>query len=360
MKRLKNTKDVENAERISKVELICQMIERRVHHGVYIGRDLPAERDLAVDIGVSRMTARKALQRLVDTGTLERMPNGRVGVRKTKGLQITMLVPSVASTEIEGYRMALEGIARKKRVTVHTRLYLHWDDPLIVEALEGCGGVFLVSSCEPMPPRLMERFRTSGKRMVSLGFDLTAFGIPSLDLLPPHALQKILDYLATRGHRRIDCFNTQTCDPIIEARLAQWRLWLASHGIEGKLWNFPIQPYENPLVRAHAEMAALMKTERFSNSAILCTTMYAAIGAVRALRDGAVSLEKDHLDIAAFSDEQIGHFLSPSITALKTPTLMPYLAVCVDWMMNTKSPWIGPLLVRDADPTLFIGETTGG
>lgn len=345
---------------VLKVDAVRQILESRIRCGAYLSRDLPAERELADDLRVSRMTARKALQQLIALGTLERQTNGRLSLRRAECSQFALLVPSVASAEIERLRLALERVARERHCAIHTRLFIHWDDPVIPDTLAGCDGLFLVASCEPLTSRVIERFQASGRRIVSLTLNMSSFGIPSLDLQPPHFLQSILDHLAQQGHRRIDCFNTQTCDPIIEARLEQWRYWLAAHNMEGVLHSHPIRAYDSPLARGHEAMRQVLENHQLTGTALFCTTMPAALGAVRAMRDAGLNPGSGPGDIAvaAFSDENLGRYVSPSITSLRDTDPDTYLAICLDWMRNRQSPWVGPLLMRPGEPELFIGETT--
>jgi DNA-binding LacI/PurR family transcriptional regulator len=340
--------------------MVRQMLERRLVHGVYVARELPSERELAEDMQVSRMTARKALQQLVERGKLERQENGRIVVARNRGgsFQVTLLVPSMASTEIERFRLALERVARARQATISTRLYLHWEDPIIPESLSAGGGVFLVPSCEPIPPRLVQRFRQDHLRMVSWGFDLSPYGIPSIDLLPPHALHRLLDHLAGLGHRSIDCFNVQTVDPIIEARIQQWKLWLSAHRLQGQLLNSPIPAYSSPLTRAFEEMTEILKRGEFQGSALFCTTVPAAIGAMRAMKNAGIEPGKER-SIVAFSDENLGRYMVPSVASLKYPSPDPYLEMCLDWMQGQDSVWIGPLLVREAEHAVVAGESVG-
>jgi len=338
--------------------MVRQMLERRIVHGVYMGRELPSERELAEDMQVSRMTARKGLQQLVDQGRLERQENGRIVVARSRSqlIQIVLLVPSVASTEIERFRLALERVARARNAILITRLYLHWEDPVITESLAAGGGVFLVASCEPLPPRLVQRFRQDCLRMVSWGFDLSPHGIPSVDLLPPHALHRLLDHLAGLGHRSIDCFNVQTVDPIIDARIQQWKLWLSAHRLQGRLLNFPIVAYDTPLSHAFEEMTQILARGEFQSSALFCTTAPAAIGAMRAMKNVGIDPGRDK-SIVAFTDEHIGRYVIPAVASLRSPSVEPYLEMCLDWMQGKDAAWIGPLLVREAEHVVDGGES---
>jgi DNA-binding transcriptional MocR family regulator len=76
-----------------------QLLERRIRHGDYLLSGIPAERELAGEIGVSRVTIRRALEELRRKGLIERLPNRRVALsRKARSsmgdLQLAFLAPS--------------------------------------------------------------------------------------------------------------------------------------------------------------------------------------------------------------------------------------------------------------------------
>jgi hypothetical protein len=342
------------------VEQIQRMLEGRIRHGDYHSRDLPTERELAEEVGVSRMTARKAVQRLVDQGLLLRLANGRVTAnRRAAGqLRVAFLTPSLASQDVERWRLGLERAGSGFDVQVRTMVYLHWDDPAIVDALDSFDGVFLYPSGEPIPPRIITRFRDAGRALVVLGRDLTALGIPSIELFPPVFIQRLLDSVAELGHRSVDCFNVQTIDPAIALRIEQWNLWRAVHRMGGRLLGEPIRPYAVPLAHAYEQAGRLLDEGQFTATALLCTTAPAAIGAVRAMRDRGIRVGTD-VSVCVVNDEGLGRYMSPSLTSIEMPDPASYLTVCLEWMQRRGEGWIGPLLMQPSQVPLFAGESTG-
>jgi DNA-binding LacI/PurR family transcriptional regulator len=351
-----------------KAEQIQEILELRVRHGDYNGRELPTERELAVELGVSRMTARKAVQRLVARHVLERLPNGRVGLSRkgSAALRLAFLVPSLSSQDIQRWRLAIERAAIAFGASVRTMLYVHWDDPTIVEALESYDGVLITMSCEEIPTRILHKLRNAGRDVAVLGRDLSASGIPSVDLFPPAFLQRLLDHLAEQGHRAVDCFNIQTIDPVIESRIEQWNLWRAVHRFGGSLCGTQIKAYEEPLHAAYEQAGRLFdgrggpeENQCFSASAILCTTAPAAIGVLRAMHDRKIPIGSGGTSVCVVNDEGLGRFMSPSLTSIEMPDPLPYLSVCIEWMQRAGEGWIGSLLMQPREVPLFIGESTG-
>ncbi len=346
---------------MSKCDYVQQVLERRIRHGDYLIHDLPGERELARDMGVSRMTARKAVLRLVQDGMLQRLHTGRLRVRAGAAAaptRIAFLVPTVLSADVERWRLALHALAGEFHAVIRTVLFLHWDDPLVSEALNTFDAVVLYPSCEAIPPHAAARLQSSASRILVLDQDLTDLGLPSICPFPPAFIARLLDQLLPWSDRGVDCFNIQTIDPVIEVRIRQWNLWRAAHRLPGQLLGQPIRAYGVPLEQAYAEMLRAIDDGQLSARALLCTTAPAALAGVRALHDRGRRVGRD-IGVCVINDEGFSRYLTPSLTSLRMPDPAPYLRLCLEWLTDPKRPWTGSLLVQPLEPTIFAGESTG-
>jgi DNA-binding LacI/PurR family transcriptional regulator len=349
---------------MTKIKQIQSILERRIRHGDYLLTGLPAERELSREVGASRMTARKAIERLMEKGLLERQPNGRLTVRHdvTEGLRtFAFLVPSTSSGNIERWRLAIETAAHDVNARVRTILYVHWDDPMLLEAIENFDSVFLFPSGEEIPARIIERMQEAGRSLAILERDFTSYSIASVCLFPSFFTQRLLDKLGDMGHTNVDCFNVQTFDPIITNRIEQWNLWRATYRIGGRLYGEPVQPYtpyEAQLTWAYDHMCRILEKNKLNATAIFCTTAIAAIGAIRAMRDRGIKVGED-ISVCTVNDEGLARYLSPSLTCIEMPDPTPYIRMCIERMQSTNNEWVGSLLIQPSEPLLFMGESTG-
>src|SRR5690606_5247970 len=148
----------------SRVDDIVSLLEKRILHGDYAARELPTETRLAAEMGASRMTARKAVLRLLDRGYLVRQPNGRVYVSRrlpAQRMRVAFLGPAHSPLMANKWRIAVEREGARRGIAVRPVDFVHWDDPIIGETLEGFDGVFLLPSSDAMPDALLERLRTA-------------------------------------------------------------------------------------------------------------------------------------------------------------------------------------------------------
>jgi len=345
---------------MTKSNQLSSLLKKRIINGDYALKVLPPERQLAKENNVSHMTARRAVQTLLDDGILVRNISGRLSVNRdrdseTNSLKFAFLLPDFETPASNPYRRALDQVSDEFG-KVRPVYYLHWDDPLISDALEGFDGIFLLPSSEPMPPSVMMRFAKSKHPVVAVSQDLTAYGIPSIYLMPPIFVQRLLDHLEEQGCRRIGCLNVQPHDVIVERRIEQWQLWMAAHHFEGPLLDEPVEPYGDTFASAYDYTRRLIASGKLDVEALLCITAGAAVAAVRAMHDAGVRPGPD-IAVCSVVGENIAAYTVPSITTLEQSDPAPYMLKCLNYM-SSGGPWIGPLLMQPAEVHLLVREST--
>lgn len=351
------------SERLTKVEQIEKILRRRIMHGDYSIDGLPSERELCEELNVSRMTARKALERLIQAEYVERQKNGRLIIRRNLDQQMSVgfLAPSLSSASVEKWRLALETVASSMQLKVITMMYVHWDAPIIMEALENLDVIFLNMSAEKVPPRILKEFQKHSDSLVILDHDMTMYGLKSICPFPPHFVQRLLDVLGEQGHRSVDCFNIQTIDNVISGRIEQWNLWRATHNIDGRLLGQELSPYsypETPLSGAYRQMLSILDNHQLKSSALFCTTAPAALGAIRAMLDRGIQVGKD-VSVCVINDEGFAQYVNPTITSVMMIDPVPYLKICLERIKSHRSVWQGSILFQPSEPKIFIGQSTG-
>lgn len=344
-----------------KYDQLSAQLRVRIHHGDYELRSLPPERQLAVEHGVSYMTARKALQHLIDDGILRRAPNGRVEVNREHSSElavapIALLSPAFSSPGFDGWRSSLSQLVKSLGGVLRQELYTHWDDPIFTASMGRFSGVFLLPSSEEMPRALVERLSSSERPLVVLDDDLSGEGIPSIRQVAPSLVRDALDHLKSVGCRSINCLNVQPMHSVIESYLAQWRAWTREHGIPGEVINEPVAPYEQPHGQAYHVMKSRLEEGPFTADALFCVTAPAAIGAMRAMHEAGIRPGYD-VAVSTLNGEGYAELQIPSLTAMEPADVTPQLKACIQWMMKG-GPWRGELLMQPAHGTLRAGEST--
>ena len=347
--------------RPAKYLAIAGRFAQRIRNGDYHLHEMPAERDLAVEAGVSHTTARKAVQHLVNEGLLYRQPNGRAAVPGTGGgardtpAKIALLAPSWESPTLAGWRAALARACERRGVSSRAVLYTHWDDPAIATTLQGFDGSFLMPAPGPVPESVILAVQQNQRPVVVLDSDWSRHGVRSVLTDPPAFVCRMLDHLASLGHHRIDCFNVQ---PTKVQYIVQWRLWLAAQRIEGILIDEPVKPGEDSRPAAYAAIDRRLRAGQFSSKALYCTTEPAAGGAMAALLDHGLRPGHD-VAVCTLDSGELSAFCTPSLTAMAHIDRMPFMNVCLDWMLGrVDQAWPGPLLLQPPNGRVVVRQST--
>jgi len=344
---------------------IAEMLETRVIRGDYAFHKLPSENELAEEANVSRMTARRALTHLIEKGVLVRRPHGRLEIasdRKVQSptLQIAFLMPPVISEDVQAWQWAVEEAAGKIGGILRPLVFTNWNDVLIADVLKGFDGVFLMQTGREIPSETVDALNNSPCPVVSLDLDLSESGIPSICLFPQKSIWKLLDYVKKLGHTKVACFNTCKMNVIIQRRIDDWQQWKKSRKTEGDLLNFPGEDntIDYGAVCAEREFGQLLDQRRFQDTALICTNVWTALGAEKAMDRRGLKVGKA-ISICAVNDEMLAPWLSPTLTALRMPDTESMLMKCLTWMISGGKKWKGAMLLTPRDVPLHAGESTG-
>jgi len=344
---------------MGKMDNIRELLESRILRGDYAVVQFPSEVQLAQEIGASRTTVRGATLDLIDKGLLRREVSGRLTVARDRSadrpLHIWFLLPSL-EPEVVQWGWAAEKIVRSYGGHVRSMTYTHWNDPVLLDVCRNADGIFLMPPVAAMPPEIAAKLRTAHARVVLMA-DYAADGLHCMNVVNPTSVAPLLGHLAALGHRRVAAFNTQPVDYIIQRRLDNWAAWLAHHGCSGELVNEAEPMFGNPQDRAYAvAKERLSSGDGFGGTAVLCITMPAALGLVRAMYEQDLKVGRDISVCCAF-DEGAAQFMYPTLTSLQMATPEDLMRTCLDWMAGGE--WQGPLLMRASTGNLFVGASTG-
>ncbi len=343
---------------------VINLVRSRIRHGDYLLNGVPGERRLAEEAGVSHMTARKAVQTLIDEGLLSRSTGGRLQVvrpeahRDMSPRQLAVLIPNFHSSVFEMMLGEIKNACQAYRMNVRPVHYVHWNDQIVQNALDAFDGVMFIPLATPMPDRVLRQVSNAKCPVVCLMRDMSEHGIPSLIKTPVHWMDRLLEHLHGLGHQRIDCLNTQPVESVIEERLEHWQNWCQKNKVDGLIYNQPVQSFQMPAELAYEVVDSMIQSRQPLMSALLCTTMNVAMGAIRAFEDHGIKVGKD-VAVATITGEGWERWTIPRITSLQWVDTTPQMARCVDWIVKGGGDWPGDKCLMPSDPVLFIGDSTG-
>jgi DNA-binding LacI/PurR family transcriptional regulator len=344
----------------SKYNEVMSVIKRRIREGDYFVDSIPGERRLAEETGVSYMTARRAVQQLLEEEVLIRLPSGSLKVHpdyteRVNPAEIVLLYPAYPSSYLTQLRVLVAEAAARRGLSLRPGQFVHWDEQALVDVVAQAKGTLVIPYGPVIPAIPLKHFNDN--RVVILDGDFTSDGLPSIRLFSDVCIERVLDHLWKLGHRRVDCINTQNRNPEIDRRIGIWERWLSRRSCQGELRDDPAPVFSDPTILAYRLMSRLIDGRQSKATAFITTTCPAAIGAIRACYERDIKVGTD-LSICAVNLEPPAEFYCPSITGLNTPELSEVLGKCFEWFASSK-PWSGPKLLEPRDSNLFEGESTG-
>lgn len=346
---------------------LVEMLQKRLYSGDYPLDDLPGERKLAADLGVSHMTARRAIKQLIEEGVLAQKPTGRLQAGRkllsaTKGkLQIAFLMPAFESVSSQLWYYTLSKLVTSQNGELRPVPYVNFYDPSITATLDAhYDGIFLTASAvHEVPQALERRLKEEAHRLVSVIFDLTYLGIPSLETSLPEHVDKLIAHLASLGHTRIDCFNTQPLDSISEGRIDQWKKSIEARGLAGTMHNYPVKPYEFPDVAALSRARKWFEGGVPEATAVLAITTAAAVGIMRAAHEKQIKIGRDLSLCVCDGTAEMAQLYVPSLTTLDNQNRHIPLSQGLEWIVSGGRDWKHPLRLVPGDVNVWPGESTG-
>lgn len=340
---------------------VIDILDRRIRGGDYLVAPLPSTRDLAAELGVSYVTARKALLALQESGLLARGATRRLMLAskesRTRVRQIAYLATAYPSPDVVRWQAAINRLVTASGCAFKAHFYMHWDDPVLLDIVERGDGAFLHPSSQPLSSTVERLIRSQRHRLVVVDQDWSHLGLPSICLCPAHFMGALFDHCIDQGHQRIACFNTQPHDAAITARIQHFQLAAERHGIAPLLIDEPVQPGEDQGIRAREVMARLLEAGRPAFTSLITTTVFSALGAIRSLVASGILSGRD-LAVCTLNDEGLGDLLVPSLTAQITPDPAPFIKRGLSWILHAERAWRGRLLQQPEQCDIAAREST--
>lgn len=340
-------------KRSLKTDNVYRIICERIARGDYRHVDFPSERKLALQLGVSHPTARKAVQKAVVAGLLHRGETGRllVPALKERNLQFAFICPAETDPWIVDWMKALQSLASRRSALLRVFHYLDGNDALLTNSLVADYDLYFLIAPDSPDRVLLDLIRDRKSRVVTIFSDLRKHGITMIDNSPIEGVDILIEHLISLGHRRIACVNCETHD--MGARVARYEEVCARHGLEPLLLRESEPSEWISAARGYRFMSNVLKRQANNATAYFFTSVEPCLGVLRACYEANVVPGKD-ISICAFGPSIRARLMAPALTALLTPSHETVLNDVVDDILLGG----GPPKERQWHTSLYLGETT--
>lgn len=215
---------------------------------------------------------------------------------------------SVAETLTQrGYTLLIANVSREAQT----------DEHILATAFGGTiAGVILMAS--PMPATSGRSLTDAGLPVVSLHFDLSHEGIPSVVSNDRKAIMAAVEALASMGHQRFLYVggregNYHQLERLRGVREAVENSGLASASLQVMPGNFN---FSGGIEAARAYLE--LPTDRRA-TAVVCANDDTAIGFISTVIDGGLSVPAD-VSVIGFDGAPVGAFMVPSLSTIQQST----------------------------------------
>ncbi len=340
-----------------KYRQMVELLEQRINNGEYPEGKLPAVRQLAEDIGVSYLTARKAVNELKVNGIITHNASNRkivIGKAVTKRPLVGVITPFWHFSE---WMRSIRNVTSELGGQVRFIAYASDTDPAITEALSaGFDVIFVVLPVGRRNSRLLGRLRKLGRKVIILFHDMTRFGLRSFVGSDPGSIRLIMQKLADCGCRRIDAIGSGiSSDTESSARVDAWRVFLNRHGLSGEFHDPGILPFEHPEGKIRKLVLNLIDTGNLPE-AVFCLTPAGAQGLYRACYERNIRIGKD-ISVFSFGEQETAKFMAPALATIANTGKLDNV---MRELLSQYLPGAGPddrLLFQLTEFEVFEGES---
>jgi DNA-binding LacI/PurR family transcriptional regulator len=330
----------------SKYTRVRDALAEAIRTGEYqAGQKLPGERTLAVQFGISYMTARRAVSELVEKGLLDRRPweglfvtqgaAARVSGNLDVPVRYTAAPASTAATATTtlnvvtvGYEPAhvntLKRLASKYAEshgwsTRFVRIENPGDGHAIGCILGGGLSLLIIPDDATMRGPIGEAVQQVGGRAVLIGNRMDNLGVPSVMADDTQAIGLAVEHLRRHGHTRIGMLCDYVNHPVTSVQVAKWRSCFGNEcsprELDQRLIVVDTPRFDCPTENAYRRMREYLGRHGGAITALVCTGDESAIAAMSACRDAGLSVPQD-LSIVVSGDSSLAAHCNPALTCI--------------------------------------------
>ncbi len=336
------------------------LLHRMASNDWQVGTRIPSERELAVELDVSRTTVRNAVLALTARGLFERSVGQGTFVRRAPGPR---LEPR-ASTGTLGYVVCKEKSARRPiaseafyfdvflgleeetaRSGRHT-LFTYLDDydqeelETFRSFLEKVDGVVVEEARNPI---LLETARASGVPIVLLAPTATIDGLDLVTMDLAAGAKKAVRYLRGLGHERIAVVNGPLRLESARIRFLAWKEAMLETGASAD--ESLVDGDAGWSAEAGATAMGRLLERRPDITAVFCANDLLAIGALSALSERSRCVPQD-VSVIGFDDTELARHSSPPLTTMRIHSRDMARSAARRLLERVESPGMPPVRIE--------------
>ena len=279
---------------------------------------LPGERVFAQELGISYMTARKAVDNLVAEGVLYRIPKKGTYVANPDLVKLKNIGYFLDSSIKEGvsspyYSMIFSALEKEASKMGYALTYFSSSaESVSLKLLEKLDGVII--SCFPRIENIVRQMNAQ-LPVVCIDNRSPDESIPSLTIDNFNSVVDSINYLCSLGHERIGFITGLDDSDIGRNRLDGYLSALKNHGINENMSLVFKGDYSFETGRNGADYFLSLNTPP---TAIMCANDTMAVSTIKELNRKGLKVPDD-MSIVGFDNVTIASQITPALTTVSVP-----------------------------------------
>ena len=347
-----------------KYQIVREQVAAAIRAGQWqSGAQLPSERELATRYGVSYMTARRAVEELIESDLIERRGRNRTFVRPSgdtppeAGTLNLIWTPSGNETLRTLLRLSQEQ-AREFGFEPRLICWSSGSKRAALNAISDSCPTLVGLGFKDLNGSLLSAMQGASSRLVLLGNRLDHLGIPSILADDAQGVHLALERLRELGHTNIAFISNRPKDPIEVVRRTTWEDGLKETARPSQLKRWLLQattPLGEPASETtYRKVRQFLESGHADATALLCTSDQAAIAALAACHDCGWPVPAK-ISILTFSSSRMLPYLRPSLAAIDVDLELHARLACEALSEPNKAPE----KLKLVQPRLVEGQSLG-
>jgi DNA-binding transcriptional regulator YhcF (GntR family) len=339
-----------------KYHQIAQLIENRINRGNYPEGSLPSLRNLGVELGANYLTVRQALHYLCDKGILISSNKKKFEIVSnntfSSNLKIATLMPIDATGSL--FSNLVKFTHQNKKISIKRFFYSYYEDEIIPTVIDGDFDIvfFLIDPLK-ISQLFIEKIQKNKNKVISLTFDYTNLEIRLLaesDI--ESSINKLLEVIAKRGHRRLDILAAVHDNEILNKRIHTCEKNAERYGLTHTCIQHIVPEFLHEFEFAR-KITSDIYSKGMAPDAIFVPTVPAAMAVQRSLNDLGYKPGID-CSLVSCEDLEFAQNCLPSITVSYTQDIFPFIKKLIEKHLKGE---YDQLVFQPKIPNIFIGES---
>lgn len=310
----------------AKFQQISNQLIDDIRQGQYEpGQRLPSARNLAKRFEVSTVTAKRAVDQLVNAGYAHAKPRGGVylksdGIQKINTPTLNLIYTQYEGTQINRYLSAVvQGVEQRHWDTRTLRVRCGENEDEAVQVILGKSPSLIMLDEPPYRGPIGEVIQQAADRVVVVDVRMDDVGVASVVRDISYMMNMTVEHLRKQGHQRVGLIVDSPQLVNNREAIAAWFACFANieerPTLERRLLTFETPYYDNPSTYAHHAVEQYMASGLCDITAMICLHEDAIMGVMTALREAGLSIPKD-MSLITGGNSHLSQFSHPPITAI--------------------------------------------